>query len=298
MCSPSTWQAKLPWTANRSQEFGVADEHLRKTLPPIIMATFNLIPPLLSNIVLIQTRLLGLYYTALHGYCQEIGLPSPPPPMNEVISTWCSTYGTIRQKVESLSIVARGNSAHKTLKLGDDILCPTGTGSNRTSSSSSSAKPHVRQCRVSSISSLEAPPFMTGNNPVAQPSSARQPNYTHPTDFTTTVALGGVDIVHPGQRTSRLHTSDDDSAVSPSTPSRNVGNNTKQSVLMVAKKKAPPPPPPPKRISGAKKEEWVIAQYAFAAQGPEDLSFQEGDKIKVLWRSKTDQDWYVCTNIP
>jgi hypothetical protein len=58
-------------------------------------------------------------------------------------------------------------------------------------------------------------------------------------------------------------------------------------------KKKPPPPPPPKRITTPKPAEWVVALYAFSGEGSGDLSFQEGDKIKVVKRTGTDQDWYV-----
>jgi hypothetical protein len=37
----------------------------------------------------------------------------------------------------------------------------------------------------------------------------------------------------------------------------------------------------------------VVAQYAFVGQGGGDLSFREGDRIKVVKRTGTDQDWYV-----
>lgn len=59
----------------------------------------------------------------------------------------------------------------------------------------------------------------------------------------------------------------------------------------MAKKK--PPPPPPKRIPSGKPEEWVVAQYDFTGQGAGDLSFREGDRIKIVKKTQTDQDWWT-----
>ncbi|KAH7061049.1 hypothetical protein B0J12DRAFT_279622 [Macrophomina phaseolina] len=61
----------------------------------------------------------------------------------------------------------------------------------------------------------------------------------------------------------------------------------------IGKKKPPPPPPPKKRLESFKKEDFVTAMYDFDGQGPGDLSFREGDRIKVLKREgdATDSWW-------
>ncbi|KAJ0384735.1 hypothetical protein COL922a_007737 [Colletotrichum nupharicola] len=81
-----------------SEEFNVADTHLREALPPIVEATFTLIPHLLASHVCIQNRLLGLYYTVLHNYCEDHDFPSPPPPMEQLVSTWSSAFMPIRKE--------------------------------------------------------------------------------------------------------------------------------------------------------------------------------------------------------
>lgn len=57
-------------------------------------------------------------------------------------------------------------------------------------------------------------------------------------------------------------------------------------------KKRPPPPPPPKKPALVQ-EQWVVALYPFAGQGQGDLSFDEGERIKVVTKTQTDQDWWV-----
>ncbi|EON97038.1 putative sh3 domain signaling protein [Phaeoacremonium minimum UCRPA7] len=58
-------------------------------------------------------------------------------------------------------------------------------------------------------------------------------------------------------------------------------------------KKKPPPPPPPKRIPSTRPDEYVVALYDFVGQGAGDLSFSEGDMIKIVKKTNTDQDWWV-----
>lgn len=61
----------------------------------------------------------------------------------------------------------------------------------------------------------------------------------------------------------------------------------------VIKKKPPPPPPKPKRITTGLPEVFVVALYDFQGQGQGDLSFQEGDRIRVVKKTGTDQDWWL-----
>ena len=63
----------------------------------------------------------------------------------------------------------------------------------------------------------------------------------------------------------------------------------------MAKKKPPPPPPAKKFVPppAPKPEVWVVALYAFSGEGAGDLSFQEGDRIKVVTKTETDQDWWT-----
>jgi len=287
--------AKLEDEMNRAaDEFGIADEHLRETLPPIIAAAFSLIPPLISNIVLIQNRLLGLYYTTLNGYCEDFGFPSPPPPMEEVVATWREAYTPIRSQVEAINMIARGKGLREPLNLDTQNRKPTSAiePPRRTSSGlipSTNNGPQPRALRVPSLQSLRQPasPAEASPGPVA-----KRPDYLAPTDFTTATILGGAVVDRsrnekspapsPGVLQARDYFAGrDSSAGSP-------GGYTPTGNGFVKKK---PPPPPPKRITMP--EEFVVAQFAFAGQGQGDLSFQEGDRIKIVKKTGTDQDWWV-----
>lgn len=59
-------------------------------------------------------------------------------------------------------------------------------------------------------------------------------------------------------------------------------------------KKAPPPPPPLKRgASAASPKEYCVALFDFAAQAEGDLSFSVGDRIEIVERSESADDWWT-----
>ncbi|KAA1468436.1 BAR-domain-containing protein [Dentipellis sp. KUC8613] len=63
-------------------------------------------------------------------------------------------------------------------------------------------------------------------------------------------------------------------------------------VSAAAAKRAPPPPPPlkPKPQPNV---QYVVALYDFAAQADGDLDFQTGDRIEVIERTSSAEDWWT-----
>ncbi|KAK1758322.1 protein hob1 [Echria macrotheca] len=288
--------AKLEDEMSRAaDEFAIADEHLRETLPPIITASFSLIPPLIANVVLIQNRLLGLYYTTLNTYCEQYGFPSPPPPMSDVVATWEAAYNSARKQIESISMIARGKGLHQPLNLDADPRKNSASSQppRRSSSGlipSSTSGPQPRTMRIPSSASLREQPPSSEPGPLT-----RRPDYLAPTDFTTATILGGAAVdrsrndISPGPSPSSSKARDyfesrDRPSASSSIRGRSPAGYTPTDTGFVKKK---PPPPPPKRA------EWVVALYTFTGEGRGDLSFQEGDRIKVVKKTGTDQDWWV-----
>jgi hypothetical protein len=59
-----------------------------------------------------------------------------------------------------------------------------------------------------------------------------------------------------------------------------------------AAQKKKPPPPPPKRIGSQNSGLYAIALYSFEGQGQGDLRFREGDRIKVVKKTDSTDDWW------
>ncbi|KAJ7171814.1 hypothetical protein C8R43DRAFT_979525 [Mycena crocata] len=76
----------------------------------------------------------------------------------------------------------------------------------------------------------------------------------------------------------------------PYTPSGGVAS----AAAAAATKRAPPPPPPLKpKPKIAPKVQYVVALYDFAAQADGDLSFNTGDRIEVVQRGASAEDWWT-----
>ncbi|KAF9056403.1 BAR-domain-containing protein [Panaeolus papilionaceus] len=62
-----------------------------------------------------------------------------------------------------------------------------------------------------------------------------------------------------------------------------------------ASKRAPPPPPPlkPKPKPPVPQIKYVVALYDFEAQADGDLSFSAGDKIELVEKTQSSEDWWT-----
>ncbi|KAI0506191.1 hypothetical protein F5B22DRAFT_625102 [Xylaria bambusicola] len=290
--------------ARVSEAFHTADAHLRETLPPIVNAAFSIIPLLIDSVVALQNRFLGLYYTALHTYCEQHGFPSPPPPMDEVIAVWSAGYEPVKRETESITCIATGKAVRQPMKLPDDPSLqdrgrPTPAfmvnGPRRSSSGLTSADGNIAPPRIPSTTSLSS-----NSSPVLAPKPSLGNNYVisnnlTPTDFTTASRLGQqlTPAISPNSMRPRSDYFDKrpPSAAPTITSTSSVNTTASGASLITGKKK--PPPPPPKRIASKQHEEFVVAQYAFDGQGSGDLSFRQGDRIKIVKKTNTLDDWWV-----
>ncbi|GAW15431.1 hypothetical protein ANO14919_048400 [Xylariales sp. No.14919] len=296
--------------ARVSEDFYAADAHLRDTLPPIVSAAFSIIPLLIDSVVALQNRFLGLYYTTLHTYCEEHGFPSPPPPMEEVVAVWSAGYEPVKREFESIACIATGKAVRQSMKLPDDpslqdrgqsgspltpallVNGPRRSSSGLTSTNGSIASP--RPNRIPSMTSISSQP-----SPVLSPRPSMGNNYVisnlTPTDFTTASRLGqqSTPALSPNSMRPRSDYFNTRPPSTASTVTSTASINTTASGSSFGAVKKKPPPPPPKRIASKRLEEFVVAQYAFSGQGAGDLSFREGDRIKIVKKTDTLDDWWV-----
>lgn len=71
---------------------------------------------------------------------------------------------------------------------------------------------------------------------------------------------------------------------------RKLSTSSGTSFSTVGKKK--PPPPPPKKRLPSFQSQFVTALFDFGGQGEGDLSFREGDRIKVVKKTESTDDWW------
>lgn len=192
--------------------------------------------------------------------------------MDDVIANWTRDFMPVKAEVESIPVIARGRIVHQSMSLGDDRRKTTtglnvrnGLANRRVSSQTTlthrsvSPNPEARVMRIPSNTS-SAPPAPSPT-PSPEPRSIAPDYSSHLTPVSSY------------------------SAHSPAGPS---GDYFQRSAIQ--KKK--PPPPPPKRIGSQTPGLYAVALYAFDGQGQGDLSFKEGDRIKVVKKTDSTDDWW------
>lgn len=257
-----------------TEEYNAADDNLRQTLPRLITVTFSLLPHLLANQIEIQNTLLAHYYTMLHNYCTDEGFPNPAPPMDEVIRAWDDEFKATQREVEAISLIANGKGIRFSLKL--EETNGSSNGYPRRPSGQSSLS------RVSSTSPSRAilPPNPTFENKPRIGSShsllLSPPTDSHPSTPSDNQVAASPAGIRPDYFARERQISNTSAASS----------MTNLSMTIAGKKKPPPPPP-----RGAPAH-FVTALYDFGGQGEGDLAFREGDRIKVIKKTESTDDWW------
>jgi amphiphysin len=249
---------------------------------------------------MIQNTLLAQLYTTLHNYCGDHGFPSSPPESDEIVRIFEADFTSLRIEAESgIMMLARGKAVTQPMAGGDKGKSYTGLNIRN----GMQTKRAAIQNKASTIGrsqpaveeqppSPEAPPpaynvasrpkISTGGNSFAKsPGSLLSPDHANGHASTSPSATHQSDYFAPASHSSSF------------TPRRPSATSMASSVSMssIASKKKPPPPPPPKRLP-SQQFEYVNALYDFVGQGDGDLSFREGDRIKIVKKTASTNDWW------
>jgi hypothetical protein len=261
-------------------------------------ATYSILPHLLNAQIMIQNALLAQLYTVLHGYCADYGFSSTPPEAYEIVRTFEADFTSLRLEAESgIMMLAKGKAVHQPMAYGEKSKSYTGLNirngiQNRrtTSQTKTSTIARPRPAVEEREPSPEAPPVANiasrpripaSNSFTKSPSGLLSPDYGSTGTSPSLSAIQQTDYFAPASHTSS-HIPRRPSATS-------MASST--SISSIASKKKPPPPPPPKRIP-SQQFEYVTALYDFAGQGDGDLSFSEGDRIKIVKKTGSTNDWW------
>jgi amphiphysin len=236
------------------------DEKMKDLIPSIMDAISAFFAPMLNIMYAIQADLFQHLYASVYEYATAQGLTNT----ENLVEECNSLYEPMRQRAES---------EIKSLREGKVARTPFGeTGKPgmfaRKSSTSTTTTTATSRPSVTKSSSPAPPP------PYTQQPEARRPS-------------GNFAKLPPPPAPP--------SGPSPLlTPSSYGGSRTPSSSSInsdAVKKKKPPPPPPPKP-SVSPKPEFVVAKYDFAGESQGDLAFKAGDRIKIIKKTESTEDWW------
>jgi hypothetical protein len=277
--------------------YSAADENLRNTLPRLLTTVFSLLPHLLAAQIQIQNSLLAHYYTQIASYCTEENFPNPSPPMDEVIRFWEDAFKPTQREAESIGMLATGKAVRQSMHLepnghghanGHGFRRPSNQSYSRgTSVSPARALPpspnyDVKPSRISPSRSPSTTSLLTltpSEPPVQNPSTAS----AHTPGLQSFTPAGPTADYFSRDRQPSSHSNSIPSSLT------GTGISTPSLSAQISSKKKPPPPPP--RIS-SHQHVFVTALYDFDGQGDGDLIFKEGDRIRIVKKTDSTDDWW------
>jgi amphiphysin len=295
--------------ARAIHDYEYADEGLRTQLPKLNAATFSLLPHLLANQIILQNNLIGNLYTVLNEYSHEQGYPDPPPEPEEVIPLWDTAFTSLRMEMETgLNMLKSGNAVHQPMRLPEKGETLTGLGlrnkvgiggargrsTEPVQSTLPSRSPRPDRYNLPPTTE-EGPPLNLSSKPSMNSLNTTKPRYGGASPGLSPTPGLGLDHRRASANSyaSSNNQNGHDDYFGSSRP--RIASATSSSAIMspqmAAAKKKPPPPPPPKKI-GSFHGEYVTAMYDFEGQNHGDLSFSEGDKIRVIKKTNSSQDWW------
>lgn len=235
-------------------------------------ATYSILPHLLNAQIMIQNTLLAQLYTTLHNFSQDHGFQSPPPEMDEIMATFEQDFTSLRLEAESsFKMLTHGKAVHQPMSLGNDVKSYTGLGIRSKTTNAIEERRTVKPIRR---------PSGVGGEEAESPPMYRIESKPTPGMLT------------PASTYSERNGSgyfDNNKQVTHRASSNSLA--TTMSNHSIAAKKKPPPPPPPKRLA-SHQFEYVIALYDFDGQSHGDLSFREGDRIRIVKKTQNQEDWW------
>ncbi|RJE24088.1 SH3 domain protein [Aspergillus sclerotialis] len=269
--------------AKATEDYNAADETLKRQLPPLIAAIFSLLPRLLATQIEIQNSMLATYYTVLFNFAQQQRFPSQPPEMDEIMQVWEHAFLPIQQEVEAFSCLAKGKSPRQN---SDDSRNGSTSGrlanglNNFRRRSSGQYNPPPSASQVSTSPGRDKSPlpnFASKPQISASPSTDPYPTPMSDPPSTTPSSITPISFSPAAPKTDYF------------ARDRQSGATNPVAAAAAAKKKPPPPPP---RTGSASNVLFVTALYDFGGQSEGDLSFREGDRIRVVKKTESTDDWW------
>ncbi len=249
----------------------------------MIAAVFSLLPRLLSAQIEIQNNLLANYYTVIYGYCEEEQFPAnPPQDLEDTVTEWEQACNPVQEQIESFGCIVNGKTARSNSQPSNERR-PSNTltalnnrfRSNQNVSTQQSQSDTKLGAANDNVPSLG---IRSKSTPYAPSAHSVQSLYKD-----TAPALSSSSVAETPTSSQQVSQSD---SLTPSIPL-----STKPSLSAIAgQKKRPPPPPKPR--SASSNVTFVTALYDFGGQSAGDLAFQEGDRIRVVKRTESTDDWW------
>ncbi|TFK76658.1 BAR-domain-containing protein [Pluteus cervinus] len=237
-----------------TNEYEFINNALKEDLPRFMTMAGQFIDPLFNSFYYMQLNIFYLLLEKMNGFTEEAQVDAANMSGSQIERDYESKRTDAWQRIEDLNIVKRIISVSKLVQA---TRAQNGTGVGRSASTTSSASSSTL-----GVNGRLPPPSRSpsGNPPLKKAPPPPPPSAGH----------------------------------APPPPYTAMPSKVAPSSSSAPAKRAPPPPPPlkpkPKPVAAPK---YVTALYDFTAQADGDLSFRTGDRIEIVKRTPSSEDWWT-----
>ncbi|PPQ95640.1 hypothetical protein CVT26_008669 [Gymnopilus dilepis] len=236
-----------------TNEYEYINNALKQDFPRFMMLVTQFIDPLFNSLFYMQLNIYYLLLEKMNSFADETKYDISNVPGAQIAQDYESKRTDAWSIIENLGIIKRIVSVSRMVQAARGQGGQAGLG---------------RQSSVATTSS-GASSLRAGAPPTRSVSSSSGYKKTAPPPPSSTPQVA---------------------APPPYTPSASNGS----AASAAAAKRAPPPPPPLKpKPKPAPQVKYVVALYDFAAQADGDLSFSAGDRIELVEKTESAEDWWT-----
>ncbi|EKM83672.1 hypothetical protein AGABI1DRAFT_66540 [Agaricus bisporus var. burnettii JB137-S8] len=240
-----------------SNDYDYINTSLKQDLPRFMQLSTQFIDPLFNSFFYMQLNIYYMVLEKMNSFADSAKYEITSMSGGQIEQSYEEKRTDAWNDIENLNIVKRIVSVSRLVQV----------SKSQNSQNSLQRAPSAAPSTASASSSLRAPP--PGRSLSSAAAYKKAP--PKPPSLTSSPSMGYAPPPY-----------------TPTPPASEYGGD------MSTAKRAPPPPPPIKSKPKPKVAiQYVIALYDFTAQAEGDLSFNAGDRIELVQRTASSEDWWT-----
>ncbi|KAK6359916.1 hypothetical protein TWF696_001043 [Orbilia brochopaga] len=301
-----------------ARQYHDIDAHIKEYVPPILDAIASYIPYVLYAVEHLYSTFIGQKYRLVHEFAQRHSLTD----YEQFEQEWKRDFMPIKDHVESFKLLQNGKAVLKPMETqrppdprpgvgkGASWRRPSAKGSEDLGMASpplkggDAAPPPYSEIEKPSIggnsfprreSATSSSGYLDEKRPIV---SRKSSSNLWPKDVKSpdpsAATRPGIQKIHSSTSIKSQH----DSMVAPKLYGNGGLKNSASSGALAAaaaaaaKKKPPPPVPKAKPQLPKPRDTYMLALYDFEPQNEGDLALKEGDRVRVVQKSNSTEDWW------
>ncbi|EWC48091.1 hypothetical protein DRE_02670 [Drechslerella stenobrocha 248] len=285
------------------------DHHIKEYVPPILDAILSYIPYVLYAVENLYSTFIGQKYRFVHEFAQRHSIAN----YDQFEEEWKRDFFPVKDNIESFKLLQHGKAISKPMETHrppPPASTKSGRWGRRNSSKSGeeiggalkkskdepppySEQEQSRPMARKQSTGLEIPTDskFAASRPVSRRSSSNLWPPSEKSAETPAATRPGISKI-PSATSIKSQQNSAPPPYQNGLKDRASSASLAAAAAAAAKKKPPPPVPKPKPQILKTRVEYMVALYRFEPQSDGDLPLSEGDRVKIIQKSDSTEDWW------